>query len=96
MRHVGLALAYHGLGNDAESRREIQALIAAGSEGAAYQIAEAYAWRGERDKAFEWLARAVSARDSGLAYVKFDPLLAGLHADSRWRPFLETMKLPVD
>jgi TolB-like protein/Flp pilus assembly protein TadD len=96
MRHVGLALAHHGLGHDADSRREVEALAAEASGGAAYQVAEAYAWRGERDKAFSWLARAVEARDSGLAYVKFDPLLAGLHADPRWKPILEKLNLPVD
>ncbi len=35
----------------------LDALIAGYAETAAYQIAEAYAWRGDRERAFEWLER---------------------------------------
>ena len=31
---------------------------------AAYQVAEAYAYRGEKEKAFDWLDRAYRQRDS--------------------------------
>lgn len=33
------------------------------------QIAEAYAFRGEAARAFEWLERAYLARDSGLSQI---------------------------
>ena len=95
MRSLGLALAHHSLGHDVESRSALEALIAYGATNG-YQLAEAYAWRGELDPAFTWLARAVETRDSGLPYLKFDPLLAKLHADPRWRPLLRRLNLPVD
>src|SRR5262249_54007019 len=48
---------------------------------AAYQIAEVHAYRGDKDQAFEWLARARRQRDPGLAGVRRDLLLEDLHGD---------------
>ena len=49
----------------------------------AFQIAEIYAYRGETDKAFEWLERAYKQRDGGLSQIKGDPLLRSLERDPR-------------
>jgi hypothetical protein len=57
------------------------------------EIAEIYAFRGENDKAFEWLNRAYRQRDSGLVGLKVDPLLRSLHGDPRYRLLLEKMRL---
>ena len=62
----------------------------------AFQIAQIYAYRGETDKAFEWLERAYKQRDGGLAEMKGNPLLRSLEHDPRYRAFLQKMKLPVD
>jgi hypothetical protein len=61
----------------------------------AFQIAEIYAWRGEKDQALAWLDRAYAQRDGGLATVEYDPLLASLRADPRYKMLLVKMKLPV-
>ena len=66
------------------------------STGAAYQIAEVTAWRGENDKAFEWLARADAQMDGGLMDLKYSPFLRALRADPRWKAFLRKLNLPVD
>ena len=63
---------------------------------AAYQVAEAYAYRGEKDQAFEWLERARRQRDPGLASLRRDPLLANMREDPRWNTFLHTMGLADD
>ena len=42
-------------------------LIARDRDVMAYQIAEVYAWRGEKDKAFEWLQVSLDNHDTGLA-----------------------------
>ena len=60
----------------------------------AYQVAEVCAFRGEPDKAFEWLDRAYSQRDPGVADVKVDPLLKNLKSDPRYAAFLKKMRLP--
>ena len=62
----------------------------------AFQIAEIYAYRGETDKAFEWLERAYKQRDGGLPEMKGDPLLLSLERDPRYIAFLKKMKLPLD
>jgi adenylate cyclase len=63
---------------------------------AAYQIAEVHAYRGEKDRAFEWLERAHQQRDPGLVSTKIDPLLVNLHGDPRWQPFLHRMGMADD
>jgi len=66
------------------------------AETAAFQIAEAYAYRGDKDRAFEWLERARQQRDPGLGGLHKDPLLKNLHDDPRWNAFLRTMGLAND
>jgi adenylate cyclase len=74
----------------------LNGLIKNEAETAAYQIAEAYAYRGDKDKAFEWLERARRQRDPGLGFLRTDPLLENLRDDSRWNTFLHTMGLADD
>jgi hypothetical protein len=88
---LAIALTEHALGHREASDRALEALIAGYGGSAAYQIAEACAWRGETERAFEWLERAYVQRDPGLAHVKTDPHFKAMHADSRWQPFLEKM-----
>jgi serine/threonine-protein kinase len=90
-RLLGLTLAQHGQGRSAESEAALRELIERHSEGAAYQIAQACAYRGEADRAFQWLERAYAQRDPGLAWMRPNDLLHNLHGDPRWQPFLEKM-----
>ena len=64
------------------------------AEGDAYHIAGIHAFRGESDLAFAWLDRAYRQRDTGLEFVKCDPLFENLQADPRYKAFLRKMKLP--
>ena len=66
------------------------------AETAAYQIAEVHAYRGDKDKAFEWLERARRQRDPGLASLRKDPLLTNIQDDPQWNAFLRTMGLADD
>ena len=52
-----------------------------------YQIAEIYAIRGEKDKAFEYLEKSYIAREARLTYLKGDPLLKNLESDPRHQLF---------
>ena len=63
---------------------------------AAYQIAEVHAYRGDKDRALEWLERARQQRDAGLNFLRTDPFLANLHGDPRWNAFLRTIGLADD
>lgn len=64
-----------------------------GAEDSSFQIAEAFAYRGEADRAFEWLERAYVQHDPGLSQMQALPLLRNLYGDTRWPPFLEKMRL---
>ena len=92
---LGRALAEHQLRHGAKSEEALQALISGYGYNAAYQVAQAYAFRGQRDEAFHWLERAFEQRDGGLAELKYDPLMRDLHADPRWAALLNRMGLPL-
>ena len=79
-----------------ESDTALAELIAKTGETAAYQVAELYAYRNDKDHAFEWLERARRQRDGGLPGLRTDTLLPNLHDDPRWNAFLRTMGLADD
>jgi TolB-like protein/class 3 adenylate cyclase len=79
-----------------ESDAALNELIKNEAETAAFQIAEVYGYRGDKDRAFEWLERARRQRDPGLGNLRRDPLLENLHDDPRWNAFLHTMGLADD
>jgi len=93
-REAGVAMAEHDLGHAMDSQRALDALVAGYASTNAYQVAEAYAWRGERDAAFIWLERAHAQHDGILVQLKFDPLLAKLHTDPRFAAMVKKMGLP--
>jgi TolB-like protein/lipoprotein NlpI len=86
-------IAYYALGRKKESDAALSELITKYDAGAAYQIAEVYAFRNQSDEAFEWLERAYAQHDSGLIGTKVDPLLKSLHNDSRFAAFLKKLNL---
>ena len=89
----GEVLAYHALGRREESENALKTLIATHQNDAAYQIAEAYAYRGEIEKAFAWLDRSYRQRDPGTPELKTDPLTKTLHQDPRFAKLLKRMHL---
>ena len=91
-RLVGLPLVYYAAGQKREANAALADLIAMLPKDAAYQIAEAYAFRGEADSAFQSLDRAFSQRDGGLTEIKGDPLMKSLEHDPRYLEFLKTMR----
>ena len=94
-RLEGRALAEHDLGHAKESQQALDELIAKWTFNWAYQIAQVYAWRGDKGKAFEWLDRAYTQDDWGLLQLKIDPLLAKVRDDPRYAALLKKMGLPA-
>ena len=88
-------MAEHSLGHARESQQALDEAIAKTATDVAYQIAQAYAWCGEEDKAFEWLDRAYRQRDGGLTELKTDPLVVALRSDPRFKAMLEKINLPA-
>jgi eukaryotic-like serine/threonine-protein kinase len=87
-REYALAIIYHALGRPSESDAAMKRMHQV-DEGYAYQFACAHAMRGENDEAFSWLERSYELHDSGLILAKMSWMFVPLHADPRWRPFLE-------
>ena len=85
---IGLPMAYHALGRKADSDAALAALIAKYEKDWPYNIAYVYAYRGEADKAFAWLDKAVEYGDPGLGEIVTENLFDKIHADPRWLPFL--------
>lgn len=87
------AMARHDLGDEMGSRRALDELVARFPGTAAWNIAMVYAWRGERDLAFEWLDRAYAQHDSGLPWLKVNPLMKSLRDDPRFAAHVRRMNL---
>jgi TolB-like protein/cytochrome c-type biogenesis protein CcmH/NrfG len=90
-RLEGEAMAYHALGQTVASNAALAELIDKYEHGVAYNIAYVLAFRGEADRAFAWLDKAVRYNDSGLAQVASQLEFTNIHDDPRWLPFLESI-----
>jgi eukaryotic-like serine/threonine-protein kinase len=94
--HVsGIAMVYYASGRKKEADEKLAEFIKDFQNVGAYQVAEIYAFRNEKEKAFEWLERAYRQHDIGCILVKNDPLLRNLFNDPRYTAFLKKMKLPL-
>ena len=90
-RLLGLAMVHHALGLPGTSEAALAKMIEKYEVDWAYNIASALAFKGEADRAFAWLDKAVANNDGGLALVSVDPVFANIHDDPRWLPFLESV-----
>ena len=86
-RLLALPIVYHALGRSVESDATLAELIAKYEKDAAYDIASIVAYRGEVDRAFEWLDKAL-AYHYALSDIAIEPLFDNLRHDPRWLPFL--------
>ncbi len=83
----GKAMDLHHDGRYDEAIAAFEKAIEAGyrEDAASYNIACGYARKGDRDKAFEWLRRAMDAGFDLERYLGHDDDLDGLKPDPRWR-----------
>ncbi len=87
-RNLSSAFALHELGRQEEARQALQYVIDNDSEWLAYQIAEAFAYMGDTEAAFQWLETSYEMRDGGITYLIGDPTLKSLYNDPRWESLL--------
>jgi len=90
-RLFGLSMAYHALGQTTESDSILAEVIEKYEREASYNIAYVLAFRGEVDRAFEWLDKAVQYNDSGLPLLAVPIQFTNILDDPRWLPFLESI-----
>jgi len=94
-KDAGLAIIYHAQHRKTDSDAALARLIKESTELWPYGVAVVYGYRGERDKAIEWMQKAVEARDSDIFLgLRGDPEFAFVRADPRYAAMLSKMNLP--
>ena len=88
-RLMGLSMAYHAMGQKAESDASLDELIRKYGQTLSYEIAQVLAYRGQADRAFKWLDKA----GTFVGPVAFEPMLKSLHSDPRWLPLLRRLDM---
>ncbi len=85
----GLALTFHDLGRIEESDAALAEVIDRWGEDWPSSVAMIHAHRGDADRTFEWLDRAVAQNQIALSTEFLMPFYRPVHDDPRWRRFLE-------
>ncbi len=93
-RRFEIALAQYARGDRKAADAALADLIANG-RGLDYQVAQVYAVRGEKEKAFEWLQIAFDNHDTGMLALLVDPLLNSLRDDPRYKTLIAKMNFPA-
>ena len=92
-KETGLAIVYAALGKPDKSKQALERLLHLPTV-SEYNIATVYAYRGEKDLAFQHLEAACEKREPLLLNLKGDPLLAKLRNDPRYHALVRKMNLP--
>ena len=95
LMYIGeLAHAYAVAGSTERARKLLEDLQERAASDVPYEIALIYAALGENEKAFEWLDRAVKAREDDVVQLKVDPRTDPLRSDTRYADLLRRVGLP--
>lgn len=87
------AMALFSLGRGDEADTLASAMADDTRQGGAFRLALYYAWRGDRDAAFEALEQAYEGRYRVLAYILGERIFFPLHDDPRWIALIKKMGL---
>jgi TolB-like protein len=93
-RRFELAVAQYARGDQKAADAALADLMA-NNQGLDYQVAQVYAVRGEKEKAFEWLQIAFDNHDTGMLALLVDPLLNSLRDDPRYNTLIAKMNFPA-
>ena len=91
-----LGLAYARSGDRAAARKVLDGMLAERARRGYYpasRIALVYLGLGDKDRAFEYLTKAVEERDNTMAFFKTSPLFDPLRSDPRFTDLLRRMNL---
>jgi serine/threonine-protein kinase len=92
-RRFELAIAHQARG-DRQAADAVLADLMGNNRGLDYQVAQIYAFRGDKDKAFEWLQVSFDNHDTGMLALRVDPLLDTLRDDARFKALVTKMNFP--
>jgi FMN-dependent NADH-azoreductase len=88
-------IAHYTRGERRAADETLAELIAKDKDLLADQIAEVYAWRGETDKAFEWLQISLANHDTGTLNTFINPFMRGLRHDARYKSLFTKIGFPA-
>jgi TolB-like protein/tetratricopeptide (TPR) repeat protein len=91
-----LAMAFYTAGRKAESDALMERLVDERGETHPFEIASAWAWRGDADEAFEWLDRALLRDRLQVVTWNRSPEFELLYDDPRWDEFLRRIERHPD
>ncbi|MEO6220082.1 MAG: adenylate/guanylate cyclase domain-containing protein [Ginsengibacter sp.] len=94
-RHFGLVLAWHALNNKKESDRLMISFVDKYQDSWAYLIAQLHGFRREKEKAVEWLEKALQRRDNWLVWIRGDPLLKNIWHHPGYINILKKLNLSI-
>ena len=92
-RLFGKAMISQEWGPSVEAEQSLAAFVARFGEKDPATVADLFAWRGDADRAFQWLDRAYD-RHVGLSGIKGDWALQKIRSDARYAALLKKMRLP--
>lgn len=92
-RLAAQSIVYHALGREEESEVALQQLIDKYSDRIAMPIGGCYAFRGDTEKAIEWLDRAYAQSDPQLMLTRVHPVHDKLHGEPRFQELLRKLNL---
>ena len=90
----GYALARAGYTGEALATIDELHRVSKPRDPSPFQMAVVYVGLGDKNRAFEWLHRAVDARAWELPMLKADPFFDPLRSDPRFAPLLDRLGLP--
>jgi predicted negative regulator of RcsB-dependent stress response len=94
-RLFALSLAHQALGDKTEADALLAKLTSAFASNSPCLIGEIYAYRGDKDRAFEWFGKAYDAHDSELTEIKGNPIVRNVERDPRYFALLRKIGLPA-
>jgi TolB-like protein len=95
VRLAGEAIVASKLRDRAASDASLKQLGSIYGDAASYQFAQAYAQRGETDRALAALARGFEVNDPGLNTLSVDPLFDPIRGDPRFAAMLKRIDVPA-
>jgi len=86
-RLAGRTMVFHAMEDYEAAESELEKLTSLG-ERWTYEIAQANAFVGNIDQAFDWMERAVARSDQSLTLIQADPFIENIRHDSRYEDLL--------
>jgi tetratricopeptide (TPR) repeat protein len=93
---AALGHAYAVAGRIGEAQKLLEKLLQLAQTGNVrpYEIAKVYAGLGDKDRAFEWLNKALQDRSPWLLKLKAEPNFENLRTDQRFQTLVQQIRPP--